>query len=60
MVAHEGMVLALGRCMVHFYAYDCVVRSGGKEWLQGALNVIVVLFRQYNLLENVKKTKAMT
>ena len=36
------------------------MRSRDLEWIQGALNVLIRLFRWYRLLANVAKYKAMT
>ena len=37
-----------------------MVVSQDPEWLQGSLNVLIVLFRRYKLVANVAKSKVMT
>ena len=34
--------------------------SRDTEWIQGALNVLINIFCQYGLVENLAKSKAMT
>ena len=41
------------------YANDGVVVSWDLEWIQGALNVLVSLFRRYGLVSNAVNSKAM-
>ena len=36
-----------------FYADDGMVGSWDPKWLQGALNVVIRIFRQYRLLVNI-------
>ena len=43
-----------------FCTSDNVEELQEPEWLQGYLNMLIGLFRQYRLLENVAKSKAMT
>ena len=59
LVAHEGMGLAVGRCLRLFYADNSLVGSLDTEWLQGTLNVITSLLHRYGLVVNVSKFKAM-
>ena len=59
LVVHEGLGLAVGRCMVLFYADDRVVGSRDPERLQGEMNVLIVLFRRYGLVANYAKSKAI-
>ena len=60
LVAYDGLVLALGRCIGIFYANGCMLVLRGPEWLQVPLNVIIGLFRRYRLVANVTNSKAMT
>ena len=59
-VAHDGMGVAVRKCLGIFYSDDGIVVYQDPECLQGALNVLVNLFRQYRLVMNVAKSKAMT
>ena len=60
LAAQEVLGLDIGRCMGLLYADDGVVGLQDLEWLQGALNVFIGLFRWYGMVENVAKHKAMT
>ena len=53
-------MLAIGKSLGLFYADVRVVGSRDPEEIQGALNVLIGLFRQYRLVVNVAKSKAMT
>ena len=46
-ITHGGMVLAVVWFMVMFYADDGLVVLQESEWLQGALNMLITLFRRY-------------
>ena len=43
-----------------FYADDCMIGSKDLEWIQGAINIIIRLFRRVGLMANVEKYKTMT
>ena len=58
--AQEGLELAVWRCLGLFYSKYGMMVSWDPEWLQGALNVIISLFRRFGLLSNVEKSKATT
>ena len=60
MVTQEGLGVTVGRYMGLFYIDNGVVRLWDPEWNQGALNMIIVLFCWYGLVENVVKSKSMT
>ena len=60
LVAHEGLGIVLGRDTGLFYEDSSVVGSRDPEWLQGALNMLIVLFRWYILLVNVENSKSTT
>ena len=60
LVAQEGLVLAVVRCLGLFYEDNIVMGSRDPEWLQGALNVLIGLFRRYGLVVNSAKSKVMT
>ena len=57
---HEVLGLVLGVCIGLFYTDNRVVGSWDPECLQGALNVLIFLFRLYGLVENGTKSKSMT
>ena len=59
LVAHKGLGLAIGRCLRLFYSDDGVVGLRYLEWLQGALNLLIGIFRRYKLVMNVESSKAM-
>ena len=59
LVAHDGLGLAVGRCTGMIYAGDSLVGSRDPEGLQGALNVLIGLFRKYGLVANIAKSKDM-
>ena len=60
LVAQEGIGLEVRMCLGLFYADGNVVGSRDLEWLQGAMNVLIGLFRRYGLVTNFVKSKAMT
>ena len=60
LVAHEGLVLEVGRWLGLFYTKNVIVVSWYPEWLQGAPNILIVLFWWYGMVANVAKSKAMT
>ena len=49
----------MGRCIGMFYADYGLVGSRYLEWLQGSLNMLIGLLRQYRLVDNTAKSKAM-
>ena len=59
-VTHERMGLVLGWCIGMLYVDDGLVGLRDPEWLQGALNMLIGIFRWYGLVANVVKYKAMT
>ena len=56
---HDGLGMAVGRCMSVFYVDDVMIRSRELEWLQGANNILIVIFRRVGLMANVEKYKTM-
>ena len=60
LVAQEVMGLVVGSCMGIFYSNDGMVVSRDPGWLQGALNMIIGLFRWYRLVANFVKSKSIT
>ena len=60
LVSQEGMRLVVSICLVLFYACNGMVGSRDTLWFQGALNMLIGLFRKYGLVENVAKSKSMT
>ena len=59
LVAQEVLGLAAGRCLEIFYSENSVVISHDSDWVHGALNVLIGLFRRYGLVSNFTKYKAM-
>ena len=57
---HEELGMVAGRCMGVFNADDGMLGSRYPEWLQGAINVLIRLFRRVRLMVNVAKSKNMT
>ena len=53
------MRLEVGQCLGLFCAKYGMVVSRDPEWLQGALNVLIILLQRYGLVTNVDKYKAM-
>ena len=58
--AHEGLELAVGRCLGLFYAGNVMVGSRDPEWLQVDLNVLIGLLQLYGLVWNISKYKSKT
>ena len=52
LVSHERLVLAVGRCLGLICADEGMMVLRDPEWLQGALNMPIGLFRKYRLLVN--------
>ena len=52
--------MAVGWYMGVCYEDDGMTGSRNQEWLQGTINVIIVLFRRVGLMENIEKSKTMT
>ena len=59
-VDHNRLGDAVGRCLGIFYSNDGMVGSRDPEWLHRLVNVLVGLFRQYGLADNVAKYHTMT
>ena len=53
LVDQEGMGLVVGKCLGLFYTDNGVVGLWYMEWLQGALNLLIGLLRQYGPVVNV-------
>ena len=60
LVAQEGLVLAVGRCLGIFYTDDGIVVSRVLECIQVSLNIVICLFCWYGLVANVVKSNTMT
>ena len=58
-VAQYILVETVGRCVVLFYADNCMVGSRNPDWLQHAMNFLVGLFSRYGLAANVAKSRTM-
>ena len=59
LVSHEWTLLAMVWCLGLFYSDDGMVGLYNPEWLQGAFNVLIGLFRRYGLVANVSKSKTI-
>ena len=60
LVSHEGLVLAVGRCLGLFYIENGMVVLWYQEWIQRTLNMLIGLFLRYGLMANVAESKSMT
>ena len=60
LVVHKGLGLAEWNCLGLFYKGNGFLGSQDPEWLQGEINVLIGLFRQYRLVVKVAKSKTMT
>ena len=52
---HEGLGTTVRLCMGVFDADDSMIGSREPECPQGAINVLIRLFRRFGLMDNVKK-----
>ena len=52
---NDRLGMAVGRCMVVFCADGGMIRSRDQECIQGAINVLIRLFRRVGLTNNVEK-----
>ena len=59
-VAHEDLGMVVGRFMGVFYEDNGMVGLRDPECLQGAINFLIGLFRRFNLIYNLEKSKTMT
>ena len=59
-LAHNEMGEAVGRCLGVFYANNVIVGSRDSEWIQKSTDVLVGLFRRYDLADNITKSRTMT
>ena len=57
---HNGLGHVVGKSVVVFYEDDGIIGYQDLEWLHGASNVIIGLFRRIGLMDNVAKSKTMT
>ena len=55
----NGIGMAAGRIMVVFYADGGIIGSREPEWIQGALNALIRIFRRVDLMGNVAKYNTM-
>ena len=49
-----------GHSLGVFYAYDGLLGYQDLEWLQGALNALIGLFRRIGLADNFSRSNTMT
>ena len=57
---HEGLGTTVRLCMGVFDADDSMIGSREPECPQGAINVLIRLFRRFGLISNVEKSKTKT
>ena len=57
---HDIPGMEVGRWMGVFYVDGGVIISRDPEWLQGVINVLIVLIRRVSLMSNAGKYKTMT
>ena len=57
---HDGIRMALGRCMGVFYADSGMIGLMDPECLQWAINVLINIFRRVILIANVDRSNTMT
>ncbi len=58
--ATNGIFAEVSREIVAFFVDNGMVGSRDPIWLQGALDVIIILFESISLRTNPDKTKVMT
>ena len=46
--------------MGFFYDDDGMILSRDTEWIQGAINVLILLFRSVEIMANVAKSNTVT
>ena len=56
----DGLGETVGRCMGVLYANYGMVVSRDLDWLQHAMNILVGIFRSYDLAANVSKSRIIT
>ena len=59
-VAQNGLLETVGRCLGVFYDENVMVGSCNPDWLQHATNILVGLFRSYDLVANIFKSRTIT
>ena len=59
-VTHEGLVMAVARCMGVFYEDGGMIVSRDPECLKRSINILIELFRRVVLMANVAKSNTMT
>ena len=59
MVIHYGMGHAMGQSLGVLYTDHDLLGLQYTEWLQGGINVLIVLFHQNCLMDNVPNFKTM-
>ena len=59
-VIHDGLGHAVGRSLEVLYAEDGIIGLRDPEWIQGGLNVLIVLLLRIGLIDYVAKSKTMT
>ena len=57
---HDGLGMVVERQMGMFYTDGGMIGSRDLEWIQGAINVLIKLFRRFYLMPNTEKYKTTT
>ena len=57
---HELLGMEVGWCIGVCYEDYGMTVSRNQEWLQGTIDVIIVLFRRVGLMANIEKPNTMT
>ena len=58
-VFHDVLVHVVVWILIMFYMYSGIIGSRDPGWLQGAMNVLIYLFRQIGLAMNGPKSKTI-
>ena len=51
---HDVLGVVVGNFMSLFYVDDGMIGSGDPEWLQGAINILIAIFRRVGLMANLE------
>ena len=57
---HDRLGMVVGRCMGVFDADDGIIRSREPEWIQGAMNVLIIISRSVSLMAYVESSNTAT
>ena len=57
---HDRLGMVVGRCMGVFDADDGIIGSREPEWIQGAMNVLIIISRSVSLMAYVESSNTAT